>query len=171
VALAVATTEYLLQRPLRSVLDVGCGEGAWWPILSRLRPKVRYLGVDSSEFAVRRWGKTRRLRSGTFGRLAALNLGGPWDLVVCADVLHYIPTTELRPGLAAIRELLEGVAWLEVFTAEDRITGDFHDLKLRSAAAYGRAFARAGLVHCGLYAFVRDDFAPGVTAFERGRPR
>jgi hypothetical protein len=28
VALAVATTEYLLQRPLRSVLDVGCGENA-----------------------------------------------------------------------------------------------------------------------------------------------
>ena len=27
VALAVATAEYHLERPIRSVLDVGCGEG------------------------------------------------------------------------------------------------------------------------------------------------
>ena len=29
VALAVATAEYHLERPLRSVLDIGCGEGGW----------------------------------------------------------------------------------------------------------------------------------------------
>src|SRR3546814_11937404 len=29
VALAVATAEYHLERPLRPVLDIGCGEGAW----------------------------------------------------------------------------------------------------------------------------------------------
>src|SRR5690606_26687004 len=29
VALAVATAEYHLERPLKSVLDIGCGEGAW----------------------------------------------------------------------------------------------------------------------------------------------
>lgn len=29
VALAVVTAEYHLERPIRSVLDIGCGEGAW----------------------------------------------------------------------------------------------------------------------------------------------
>ncbi|MGE8249812.1 MAG: methyltransferase, partial [Stenotrophomonas bentonitica] len=29
VALAVASAEYYLERPIRSVLDIGCGEGAW----------------------------------------------------------------------------------------------------------------------------------------------
>ena len=29
VAMAVAIAEFYLQRPIRSVLDVGCGEAAW----------------------------------------------------------------------------------------------------------------------------------------------
>ena len=29
VALAVAVAEHHLERPVRSVLDIGCGEGAW----------------------------------------------------------------------------------------------------------------------------------------------
>ncbi|MEO5617386.1 MAG: class I SAM-dependent methyltransferase [Candidatus Eisenbacteria bacterium] len=168
-ALAVAAAEYLLQRPLRRVLDVGCGEGAWQPIVARIRPHARYIGVDSSDFAVRRWGRRRNLRLGTFGQLGALDLGGPFDLIVCSDVLHYVPASELTAGLGAMRKLLDGVAWIEVFTSADLITGDFRDMKRRSPATYDRQLRRAGLVHCGLFTFVRDDFAPGLTAFERGR--
>ena len=169
VAVAVAAAEYLIQRPLRSVLDVGCGEGAWQPILKRLRPGARYLGVDSSEFAVKRWGQRRNLRPGTFGGLGELGLRGPFDLIVCSDTLHYVPDGELVSGLEALRSLLAGVAWIEVFTSADHITGDFRAMMRRTAAAYTRRFRRAGLVHCGLFAFVRDDFAPGLSAFERGR--
>jgi hypothetical protein len=43
VALAVASAEYYLERPIRSVLDIGCGEGAWRAPLLKLRPKVEYL--------------------------------------------------------------------------------------------------------------------------------
>ena len=49
VALAVATAEYHLERPLRTVLDIGCGEGAWRAPLSQLRPHARYLGLVPSE--------------------------------------------------------------------------------------------------------------------------
>ena len=49
VVMAVSVAEYFLQRPIRSVLDVGCGEGAWFPHLRALRPKVEYLGFDSSD--------------------------------------------------------------------------------------------------------------------------
>src|SRR5687768_10367650 len=44
VALAVATAEYHLERPIRTVLDIGCGEGAWRAPLLKLRPKASYLG-------------------------------------------------------------------------------------------------------------------------------
>jgi len=169
VELAVAAAEYLIQRPVASVLDVCCGEGPWQPILAKLRPRARYVGVDASEFAVRRWGRRRNLHLGTFGGLGALDLDGPFDLVVCSDALHYVPNAELDPGLAAIHDLMGGIAWIEFFAASDRITGDFRELKRRAAAAYDRRFRRAGLVHCGLFTFVRDDFAPGVTIFERGR--
>ena len=169
VRLALAAAEHLLQRPVRSVLDVGCGEGPWQPVLQRLRPGVRYAGVDSSEYAVRRFGRRRNLRLGTFGALGELGLGGPFDLVVCSDVLHYVPDRELRRGLQALVDLLDGMAWIEVFTRADSITGDFREMKRRPAAFYDRAFRAVGLVHCGLYCFVRDGFGLGVTTFERGR--
>ena len=171
VALAVSAAEYILERPVATVLDVGCGEGPWHPVLKRLRPRVRYAGVDSSEFAVRRWGRRRNLRLGTLGALADLGFDGPFDLVVCSDVLHYVPRSELEPGLTELRRLLGGLAWIEVFTSADSITGDFRDMKRRSPASYLRLFRRVGLVPCGLYSFIRDDFASGVTAFEKGRVR
>ncbi|MBD3828644.1 class I SAM-dependent methyltransferase, partial [Stenotrophomonas sp.] len=58
VALAVASAEYYLERPIRSVLDIGCGEGAWRAPLLKLRPRVQYLGFDSSEYAVHRYGRS-----------------------------------------------------------------------------------------------------------------
>lgn len=169
VGFAVAACEHLLERPLRSVLDVGCGEGAWQPLLQALRPGVRYAGVDSSAYAVGRYGRRRNLRLGRFGQLGDLGLDGPFDLVVCSDVLHYVPAREIPRGLEALAELLHGVAFIEVFTGADRIEGDLHDMKPRRPALYDRWFAEAGLVHCGLYCFVRADFAAGITAFERGR--
>ncbi len=57
VALAVATAEYHLERPIRSVLDIGCGEGAWRAPLLKLRPKASYLGFDSSDYAIARYGR------------------------------------------------------------------------------------------------------------------
>ena len=49
VSLAISMTEYFIRRRVRSVLDVGCGEGAWRAHLRALRPRVHYLGLDSSE--------------------------------------------------------------------------------------------------------------------------
>src|SRR5512132_2009708 len=48
VRMAVGVAEFLLGRPIRTVLDVGCGEAPWFPVLRRLRPRIRYTGVDSS---------------------------------------------------------------------------------------------------------------------------
>jgi hypothetical protein len=38
------------------VLDIGCGEGIWRAPLRSLRPGIEYLGLDSSEYAIARYG-------------------------------------------------------------------------------------------------------------------
>jgi tRNA G46 methylase TrmB len=52
VHLAVSAAEFMLERPIASVLDIGAGEGAWQPLLARMRPAASYLGVEPSEYAV-----------------------------------------------------------------------------------------------------------------------
>lgn len=168
VRLALAATEYLLERRVRSVLDVGCGEAPWRAILRRLRPRLRYTGVDSSEYAVRRFGKRRNIRFGRFADLGETALRGPYDLIVCSDMLHYVSTPELLPGLTALRQLLGGVAFIELFTAEDEVMGDAVEFYQRSAARYRRIFRAAGLTPIGLHCWVGPEMADQLLCFERG---
>jgi SAM-dependent methyltransferase len=69
--MAVSIAEFLINRPIRSVLDVGCGEAPWFPILRRMRPDARYVGIDSSEYVVERYGATRNIRFGTLAYIEA----------------------------------------------------------------------------------------------------
>lgn len=166
VALAIAMTEQLLARPLRSVLDVGAGEGRWQPLLHRLRPRARYAGVDSSEWAVRRWARRRNLRRGSIETLDQLGLDGPFDLIVASDVLHYLPTRVLRRGMTQIVALLGGVAFLPTFTAQDDIEGDRAHFQRRSAATYCGIFAKAGLVAIGMYGWTLKARTPDLAKLE-----
>jgi SAM-dependent methyltransferase len=153
VAFAVAITERLLARPLRSVLDAGAGEGRWCPALRQLRPQARYLGIDSSEWAVRRWGRQRNLHLGSLEALDQLDLDGPFDLVVAADVFHYLEASALRAALRSLVPLIGGVAFLPTFTVEDEIEGDMSGFQPRRAATYRRYFREAGLFPLGMQAW------------------
>ena len=169
VRLALAAAEYVLGRPAHSVLDVGCGEGPWRAILRRLRPGISYLGIDSSAYAVARYGRTRRLRLGGLSDLAHMRLARRYDLVVCSDVLHYVSDAEARAGLAAIAPRVEGAAFIEAFTNEDEIDGDHAGLQDRSPAAYQHLFAEAGLMPVGLHVYVTREQYKELVALERGR--
>jgi SAM-dependent methyltransferase len=153
IALAIAVTEQVLARPLRSVLDVGAGEGRWQPALRRLRPEARYAGVDASTWAVARWGRRRNLRFGAIDALDQLGLDGPFDLIVVADMLHYVPGPVLRRGIDQVVALLAGVAFLPTFTAHDEIEGDRAEFQRRTALTYRRVFANAGLMPLGMHAW------------------
>lgn len=168
VQLAVSATEYLLERPIRTVLDVGCGEGRWRGLLLRVRPRARYVGVDSSAYAVRRYGKRRNIRLGRFGDLGRVGLRGRFDLVVCSDVLHYVPLREVRSGLRAIARLLGGVAFMELFTGDDETVGDDEGFVRRSRATYLRLFRAAGLIPLGLHCYAGPALRDRLVALERG---
>lgn len=61
VALAVAKAELHIERPIRTVLDIGCGEAPWRKHLLKLRPKLHYQGIDASEYVVQRYRKPETL--------------------------------------------------------------------------------------------------------------
>ena len=166
VALAVAVAEFHLQRPLRSVLDIGCGEGVWRAPLLALRPGLDYLGIDASEYAVARYGRTRNLRLVRFGQLDQLRFGAPVDLLVCSDVLHYLDARELRRGLQGFAELCGGVGFFETFCRGDDIVGDRLSFHPRNAGFYRRAFADAGFTACGSHCYLSESLRDGATALE-----
>ncbi len=167
VRVAVSAAEYLLGRPIASVLDVACGEGRWFPVLRTIRPDVRYVGVDASDYVVRRFGKRRHIVKGTFGALRALAFGAAsFDLVVCADALQYVATPDLAPGLREIRRLARGIAYIEAFTREDNMEGDTEGWHVRPAAEYRRAFRRAGLSHVGLHCWIDKRKFDNLNVFE-----
>ena len=166
VALAVAVTEYYLARPIVNVLDVGCGEAVWRAALRRLRPDVEYLGLESSEYAVSRYGRSRNIRPATFGQLGELRFERAFDLIVCSDVLHYVRTPELKRGLRGIVEMLDGIAFLELFTSTDAPDGDKHGFIARSPDWYRRTFSRAGLMACGTHCYIGPRLKGSVSALE-----
>ncbi|HSG49780.1 MAG TPA: class I SAM-dependent methyltransferase [Longimicrobiales bacterium] len=141
VALAVAVAESVLDRPLESVLDVGCGEGRWQPVLQEMRPEAVYLGIDSSEYAVERFGEERNLLGGSFHELESFAFEEPFDLVICSDVLHYLDKETILMGMDTLVDLVGGVALLEVFTG-------------------------AGLVPVGLQFYVHHEIAEGLDALD-----
>jgi SAM-dependent methyltransferase len=168
VGYAVGAAEYLFEHPVRSVLDVGCGEGPWQPALKRLRPHARYVGVDPSTYAVERYGRRRNLRLGGLADLHTLGMPGPFDLVVCSDVVAYAPAAAVRRGLATMASALGGVALIEVFVAGDEFEGDEEGYHRRPAATYERWFAEAGLHRVGPHLYATNRLVPRLAQFERG---
>ncbi len=166
VALALACAEYHLGRPLRSVLDVGCGEGVWRAPLRKLRPRLHYLGLDDSPYAVERYGRQRNLHRLAFGALAQQRFDRRFDLIVCADVLHYVGDAELRQGLSGFSDLSHGMAFIEVYCDEDSIDGDLDGFHRRSADWYRREFAQAGLSACGSHCYLTRSRSIDAAALE-----
>lgn len=166
VALTIATAEYHLERPIRSVLDIGCGEGPWRAPLLKLRPKLQYLGFDSSEYAITRFGARRNLHYARFGDFEHLRPCPPVDLLICSDVLHYLETRELDRGLPALAELCGGVAFLETFTREDGIDGDTHGFKRRPAKFYRQRLEALGLSALGSHLWLSPALREGTAALE-----
>ena len=169
VAMTVAVAEYYLGRSVRNVLDVGCGEAPWRAPLRALRPGIEYRGLDASEYVVERYGRSRNIGLARFGQLRELRFDTRFDLVVCSDVLHYLKPAEIRAGLGGIADMLEGVAFLELFTSRDNVTGDRRGYIARAPAWYLRTFGQAGLMPCGAHCYLGLRLMRGIAALERAQ--
>lgn len=164
---ALSAAEHLLGRDVRTVLDVGCGEAPWRGLLRRMCPGLQYTGVDPSEYVVRRYGRRRNILHGDLLSLDDLALARSYDLVVCSDVLQYLPNDDVREGLRLLARRVGGVAFIEAFTAADDMIGDREQWHARSAEWYRRTFRQAGLVPVGLYLFIGPRLLPSTNELER----
>jgi SAM-dependent methyltransferase len=165
----VAATEYLYERPVRKVLDVGAGEGNWSVALKKIRPGAKYYGVDASEYAVQRFGKKRNIRLGTFGDVGTLGLDDDFDLILCCGVLNYIAPRELARGLRALAKLTVGTAYFEVFTSADDATGDFSRETSHTPQWWRGCFRRTGWSPLGMHLYLPTPLASVAAALERAR--
>jgi SAM-dependent methyltransferase len=166
VRMVVGAAEYFLGRKVRTVLDIGAGEGRWRAELRRMRPGIRYVGLDPSEYVVARYGKRRNIRLGSFEQLPSLSVGLGFDLVVCADVLQYVTDAALKRGVRHIAGLIHSVAFLEAYTTGDEMEGDLEGWHPRSKSQYRRIFTDAGLVPCGMHCYLTHELAVNAVELE-----
>jgi SAM-dependent methyltransferase len=169
VAAVVHASEYVLGRPLRSVLDVGAGEGHWRAPLRRHRPRLRYVGIDPSPYVVARFGARRGIRLGDLSTLDPDSVDGPFDLVLAVGFLNLLPPTALRPALERLRPLIGGVALLELFTRDDPLTGDVSAYHRADARSYRRLMQRLGLVPIGMHLYATQAVAEPLGLLEQLR--
>ena len=165
VTTVVANAEYFLRRPLKNVLDIGCGEAPWYVHLKSMRSRVSYVGVDPSEYAIRAFEGHRNVHPGSFTDLSAVS--GKFDLVVCSDVMHYLNESDIREGLPHIIKHMRGLAFFEVFTREDHISGDVDGFQRRPARWYRSVFSDAGLTQVAPYMWVVKDIADEASELEK----
>ena len=167
-ALALSVAEYYLEHPVRTVLDAGCGEGNWLPALKSLRPGIRYTGIDASSYAVERFGKKRNIRLGTFATLEEIGLADDYDLIVCSDTLFYLPLEELKLGLQSLAHRAAGIAFLELYTDEDSLIGDFPKEGLQRAAFYRRLLKSHGFLSVGSHCYLGPQLHGSAMQLEAG---
>lgn len=125
---------------VRRVLDAGCGLGQMKPAVREFFPRARYVGLEASEYLCRRHGWVR-------GSVADYAPRAAFDLVICHDVLQYLPDREATRALRNLGQLSRGALYFSVLTAEDwrrnadRALTD-SGVRLRPAAWYRSRLAR-----------------------------
>ncbi len=100
--------------PIRSVLDVGAGKGYWRDWLAETQPKVKYHGIDASEYACSRFGHE-------LADIAVWRPARQYDLVVCQSVLQYLDATNAPTAIDTLAAACRG---LLVFDAPTIADGD-----------------------------------------------
>jgi 2-polyprenyl-3-methyl-5-hydroxy-6-metoxy-1,4-benzoquinol methylase len=144
--------------PVNSMLDMGCGVGHWRQAMQVLRPRVKYHGVEFSEYLCSEFGWEQ-------GSVATYRSEKTYDLVVCQGVLQYLDDAGAERGIRNLARLTEGLLFLEALTKEDwrshvdrqRTDGAVH---LRPAAWYRERIFKS-FIPLGGGVFVRKG-APAV---------
>ena len=129
--------ETLMRREFK-ILDVGCGTGMYYRVLSKDNPDIDYTGIDYSKdmidkckklFPRDKYPNTKFL----VGDIFNLNLSETYDIVICSEVLSHLPTY-MRP-LQELFKVTSGYLIIKTITRNDRT-------KLESNVQWGNKFLR-----------------------------
>lgn len=129
-----------LELDVRRVLDAGCGLGLMRPTFRRMFPEARYVGLDVSEDICAKHGWT-------LGSVDTWRSAHPFDVVICYDVLQYLPERRAEKALANLARLCRGLLYFSALTREDWLhncdrTRTDPDVHMRPAAWYRRRLRR-----------------------------
>ena len=100
------------EHPVRSILDAGCGIGMLKPAFAKVLKRARYVGLEPSEYLCRRFGWTQ-------GSIVDFKPAGPFDLVVCYDVLQYLDDRAAVRAMANLGRLSRVALYFSALTIED----------------------------------------------------
>jgi len=103
---------HLLDVPVKSVCDVGCGLGHWRDALGQRRPRLTYLGVEVSPFLCQRFGWHQ-------ASAADFRPKRQFDLVIAQSVLHHLNAHDCAQAIHNIASYCRGALYLEVATTHD----------------------------------------------------
>jgi len=106
------------------------------------------------------------LRLLRFEQLAEQRFDETCDLLVCSDVMHYIPTPELLRGLSGFAEIGHGLAFMDLFARGDAFVGDREEFQPRTAAWYRKVFAKNGWYSCGSHCYLSRELLPRASQLE-----
>jgi len=98
--------------PVRRILDAGCGIGLMRKPFAELLPRARYTGLEVSEYLCAKYGWES-------GSIADYSPRTPFDLVICYDVLQYLPDREAARALGKLAQLSRAVIYVSALTRED----------------------------------------------------
>jgi hypothetical protein len=139
---------------IRRFADVGAGTGWWAREFTRQYPRCRHIETyDPSADAARLYGHRK---------VPIEKLGGrPADLVVCRDVLRYIPDAAARKAIGRLAAKCRGVLYLHVITREDEVDEEASDMTghFRAARWYLKRLEAAGFRNAGMGLFVSRQFS------------
>ncbi|AMN48252.1 hypothetical protein ACG33_14325 [Steroidobacter denitrificans] len=100
------------QLPVRRILDAGCGLGWMRPAMLNAFPRSAYVGLEFSEHLCRRYGWVE-------GSLTDYRARARFDLVICHDVMQYLPERDARRAMANLGRLCRGALYFYAPTVED----------------------------------------------------
>jgi SAM-dependent methyltransferase len=98
--------------PVRSILDAGCGIGLLRKPFAKALPRARYTGLEVSEYLCSRYGWKQ-------ASIADFKPRKPYDLVVCYDVLQYLPDADAARSLANFANLTGAALYFSALTTQD----------------------------------------------------
>jgi 2-polyprenyl-3-methyl-5-hydroxy-6-metoxy-1,4-benzoquinol methylase len=149
-AAAVAALVQHMEVPVKRILDAGCGLGLMRNTLKRAFPTAQYVGIEVSEHLCKRLGWIQ-------ASLASYKSRSRFDLIVCYDVLQYLPDGAAVRAMANLGRLCRGALYFYAPTHEDwKHNADLScsdaDIQLRDVLWYRSRLARNfRSIGCGLH--------------------